>query len=451
MSYEAIVTRVKTRPHPNAQKIQLATAHAHQVVVGLDTQDGELGVFFPADGQLSEEFILANNLYSESTRLKLGLTNLGITSFGFFSDKRRVRAQSFRGERSDGFWCPMNYLSYLGPVDLREGDVFNEIAGYEVCRKYFTPATIHAQGKVGKRQKENKCFPKHDVTLKFKYVAESIPLDAAFYITEKLHGTSGRYGLVLDDIKVPFYARWWNSLAVTCNIHFGTELPIFQEQEYVYLNGSKNVILEKSLGPGYYGTNEFRYKAIEGVELHKGEVLYFEIVGWVGDRPIMDTHPIKDEVKHLRALYGDIMTYKYSQPIGTADIYVYKIARMNEDGLGIELSWPQLTARCHELGLKTVPLLTSMMLNHIPDDRDKSAKLSSEVDTFTEGPSTLDPSHMREGVVLRVESPEGTSYIKNKSWNFGVLEGYIKDSDTYVDVEEAEESSKIEVQNDQIS
>ena len=63
MSYKAIVTRLKNvRPHSNADRVQLATCHGNQVVIGLNSQEGELGVYFPSDGQLSPEFCKENKL-----------------------------------------------------------------------------------------------------------------------------------------------------------------------------------------------------------------------------------------------------------------------------------------------------------------------------------------------------------------------------------------------------
>lgn len=444
MAYEAIVTKIHTRPHPNADKLLLGTCHGFQVVVGKDTQDGELGVFFPADGQLSNEMCRSNNLYSESACRKLGIivddgTPVGSNPsqnarYGFFSERRRVRAQSFRGQRSEGYWVPLADVRWTGLMDAPvEGFTFTSLNGYEVCQKYETPATRHQNaGKVGRKQRENICFPKHDVTRQFRFVGNTIPSDAVIYITEKLHGTSGRYGRVLDELDyttLPWYMRFFRWL-----LRDTREL-----REYRYLNGSKNVILEKTTGAGYYGTNEFRYRAIENVNLHKGEVVYFEIVGDVITagltyRPIMSPQPIKAELKDVRKQYGDTMNYRYGLKPGDLDIYVYKIVRMNEDGVGLDLSWPQVKARCNELGLKHVPELSgprSLKEFDFPE-----AGLAATVDLLTEGSSTLDSSHIREGVVLRVESTEGISYIKNKSWTFGVLEGYIKDDDTYVDTEE---------------
>lgn len=231
MSYQAIITRVKTRPHPNADRLQLGTCCGFQVVVGLDTKDGELGVFFPADGQLSVPMVLYNDLYSEAARFKLALGPA--PSYGFFDDKRRVRAQRFRGEKSEGYWTPLSSLSWTGKTDhLKEGDTVDSLGGQEICRKYFTPATQRAQKNVGRKQRANKCFPKHDVTKQFRFVSRAIPAGSVCWITEKLHGTSGRAGLVLVDIDLPLWKRALNKF-----------FKVYPDQEYKFLIGSKNVII----------------------------------------------------------------------------------------------------------------------------------------------------------------------------------------------------------------
>src|SRR3990167_8980500 len=111
-AYTAIISKVKVRPHPNADKLQLGTVLGNHVVVGLDTKDGELGIFFPTDGQLSHDFCVGNGLYTKSARDKLQLPSSA--SVGFFDHNRRVRSQRFRGERSDGCWLPLNSLLWTG-------------------------------------------------------------------------------------------------------------------------------------------------------------------------------------------------------------------------------------------------------------------------------------------------------------------------------------------------
>lgn len=80
----------------------------NQVVVDLETQTGDLGVYFPADGQLSEEMCFHNNLYTESAYREL--FDSAPLKAGFFSIRRRVRTQNFRGQKSDGYWVNLAAL-----------------------------------------------------------------------------------------------------------------------------------------------------------------------------------------------------------------------------------------------------------------------------------------------------------------------------------------------------
>jgi hypothetical protein len=106
MSYKAIVTSLKNvRPHSNADRVQLATCHGNQVVIGLTSTEGELGIYFPSDGQLSPEFCKANNLYRDSD------LNSDHEKTGMFDTNRRVRAQKFRGEILNSFRQPFYRFS----------------------------------------------------------------------------------------------------------------------------------------------------------------------------------------------------------------------------------------------------------------------------------------------------------------------------------------------------
>ena len=49
-------------PHSNADRLQIATIFGASVIVGLDVKIGDLGVYFPIDLQLSEEYCVQNNL-----------------------------------------------------------------------------------------------------------------------------------------------------------------------------------------------------------------------------------------------------------------------------------------------------------------------------------------------------------------------------------------------------
>lgn len=421
MSYQALIAPIAPRKHPNADRLQLGVVQGHQVVVGPDVTAGTLGVFFPADGQLSHEMCAANNLYNESALRELGALEFSPPPYGFFDIKRRVRSQKFRGEKSDGLWLPLSSLAWTGHTEsvLKSGTTFTELAGRAICNKFETEATKQARAsnkqRTAAKPEIDVVFPKHRDTEQFRYAAAHIPEGSVIYISEKLHGTSGRFGNVLE-VKQP---TWWQRA-----------LRRKAERHWSHFNGSRNITLEKDTGKGYYGTNDFRYLATLNLELHKGEILYFELVGYVNDStPIMHTQPVKD--KELQKRYGKTMTYTYGCVPGESKLFVYRILRLNEDGVETELSWPQVKGRCDELGLTTVPTDRALIYS------EPSTFFTGWIDRVAEGASQLDPAHIREGVVLRIEQPDGrVRFLKHKSFDFGVLEGYIKDADV-VDIEEA--------------
>src|SRR3990167_6805374 len=250
MTYKAIVCRIHTRPHPNADRLQLGTCLGNQVIVGLDTQDNELGGYFGSDGQLSEVFCEKHDL--------VGYTDpaTGEKRGGYFGKNRRVRTQKFRGERSDGYWVPLHYFSFTGVklASLREGDQFDTLNGTEICRKYVTPATSRAMQQQGKTSRgQTKMFPKHKDTEQFRFYADKIPLGALVIISEKLHGCSHRLAYVIDNPKAvgirAFAYRILDSLGIQ------------KKPRWVELHGSRNVILDKNLSDPYYD-DAFRGKAV---------------------------------------------------------------------------------------------------------------------------------------------------------------------------------------------
>ena len=63
MAYVAYVTQLKNlRKHPNADRLQLGECFGNTVCVSLEYVDGQVGIYFPTDGQLSVEYAEHNNL-----------------------------------------------------------------------------------------------------------------------------------------------------------------------------------------------------------------------------------------------------------------------------------------------------------------------------------------------------------------------------------------------------
>ena len=69
--------------------------------------------------------------------------------------------------------------------------------------------------------------------------------------------------------------------------------------------------------------------------LPKNYIVYAELVGWTGDLPIQKN-------------------YTYNVEKGVAELYVYRIAIVNEDGFITDLSWDQVVEFCKSVGLKHV-------------------------------------------------------------------------------------------------
>ncbi|RTK93181.1 hypothetical protein EKI60_06270 [Candidatus Saccharibacteria bacterium] len=427
MSYEAIVVVLSdVRPHPNADRLKLAVCQGHQVVVGLNVVEGMTGIFFPEDGKLSVEYCETNGLYPiyDASGAKVG--------GGFFDPKNsRVRAQAFRGEKSYGYFAPIESVAYTG-VDISTlipGVKFSELNGHNICEKYYTKATLSAMNSGNKLRRSNAMFHKHVDTLRFKYEADStLKVGGVAYITEKLHGTSARVGLVLETVNLPdpWFYRFKRKKARTSRT----------KSNWTFTVGTRNLILTDPLTQGYYNDESFRFRSVESLrsKLHKGEIIYSELVGFVSDgRPIMsdqDTSTLKD----LKQTFGDVMRYTYGTNVDECKQFVYRITNVNVDGVEYELSWQQVKQRCKELDLVPVPDLCYPILVETTEDVEV---VKQTVLDLTSGPSTLDQRHIREGVVVRFEDFNGkTSFLKNKSWEFGVLEGYLKNNEEYVDLEE---------------
>lgn len=448
MTYQAIISQIEhIEKHPNADRLQIATTMGRKVIVGLNVKVGDIGVYFDTDGQLSEEFAKANNLI----RIK---NPDGTYSGGFFDEKRKVRAQKFRGVESDGFWTELTSLNNLFPnkseeiAKLEVGFAFDTLFETPICNKYYTPATLrsmHTHNKVKGHTYAPltaKGFAQHfDTSHLFRCIG-AIPNGSILYITEKLHGTSFRFGNV--SVSRNKYSTLNPLMKLLCKMHLYN--PI--KTKYEYLNGTRRTILERRKNP-YYDNEDFRDRAVEPLigKLHEGEIIYGELVGYLTNgKPIMEPQAIED--KELKKQYGSHMRYSYGCVANECKMFVYRITRTDPDGNYVEYSWPQVLQRCQELGINPVPGPiageNSSYLFVYDGYENDGFELCEITGKLGNGPSVLDQSHIKEGVVIRVEPPTGKPYfLKHKSTTFGILEGYLKEKEDYVDTEEVQ-SGEIE-------
>lgn len=438
MSYKAVVVGLSNvRPHSNADRVKLATVFGNQIVIGLDSNEGDLGIYFPSDGQLSDTFCKNNSLYRKSEM------NLNKDKTGMFDENRRVRAQRFRGEISDGFWIPLDTVVLSGVNDLKEGDEFDTLDGIEICSKYINPETIKiARENAGKKTRTAKTsvmFKEHFDTAQFGKCLGDFDFGQTIIITEKLHGTSGRIG----HVQVERELNWKDRLAKKLGVKV-------QESEWKYMNGTRRVVLEETSGTQFHDPTirDKAFKLFNG-NLRKGETVFFEIVGYESTgasiMPSVDTTKMGD--KEFTKTYGKSMTYSYGCEPNESDVYVYRMTLTDEDGHSVDYAWDDVVKRCNEIGVKTVPHIKTLTLAELRDDlksassptddrtvKDTFAKL---VEAYGAGTSVLDSRHIKEGVCVRIEGGLNNRTSKFKSFEFKVLEGIVKDSGV-VDAEEAQ-------------
>ena len=104
----------------------------------------------------------------------------------------------------------------------------------------------------------------------------------------------------------------------------------------------------------------------------------------------------------------------------------------NEDGYPVEIPWEQVKIECEKMGVKCVPEFDKFIFTTWED-------LMQRVEQFYEGVDPIGKTHVREGVVVRIDNRSSFTAFKHKNFQFKVLEGIIKDNSDAPDIEEAEE------------
>ena len=442
--YSGYITTIKNlHPHPNADRLQLGECFGNTVCVNLDYTEGQMGVYFPTDGQLSMEFCKANNLlrlYDEEGH--------SIPGGGYMDPKKRnVSAIRLRGEKSDGLFLPLTCLESFGNIsDLKPGPitVFN---GHEICRKYIPPVKDPAQFNKKSRTRKKKTpiaplFMEHIDTAQLAYNLDAFKPRDEIEITLKMHGTSQRTGYL------PTFQKYKRTLMDKILRRPGT--PVY---DWGYVSGTRRTVLENYEG-GFYGNDKFReehHRAFEG-KLWKGETVYYEVVGFLTDgRPIMascDNKKLQD--KDFIKQYGKTTTFSYGcEPHGVAqsDVYVYRMTMTNEDGNVIEYTPDFMRYRCEQMGVKAVPVFWRGAIPEIENDEALPKELwdtpgsfvKDLVEKYYDGPDPVGKTHVREGAVVRVLNRPTFTAFKHKNFSFKVLENIIKLEAEAPDMEEADE------------
>ncbi len=392
---------------PNCDNVKAAIIFGNSVIVSKDSEEGDIGLFFPVETQLSHEFLCYNDLYR-----KAEYGNVSGLPGGFFEQKGRVKAMKFRGHKSEGFFIPSASIEYaLGSAkidDLPEiGDSFDYIGKHEICRKYVVKTERVAgesknqkpKAKIADRIVENQ-FRLHYDTENLRRNAFKINPDDFISITDKWHGTSAVYSRVLTKRTL----KWYEKLALKVGLPIKTE-------EYGFVYSSRKVVKSVS-GSGNPDANHYYESDIWGVVgkeiedlIPEGFTVYGEIVGYT-----QTGEPIQKG-------------YNYGCMPGHHDFRVYRVTLTTHEGKVVELSWLQVQEFCIERGLHIVPTLyyglassfVSESMVHWHEEFLNNVEKTFVYDHNCEYNQGMVPA---EGVVVRVDKLHQSEAYKLKSFQF---------------------------------
>lgn len=433
MSYCGFVVEVKElRKHSNADRLQVATFFGNDTIVDISTKIGDIGIYFPSDGQLSEEYCKYNDLVRRKDEN-------GNPVGGYLDpDKRNIKALRLRGEKSDGMFMPLSSLDYFKHDELNVGDKVDILNGHEICCKYIPRKNpSKTSERAGNRTRKKivpvaPLFKEHADTEQLAYNLESFYPGDLIEITLKIHGTSQRTGYL------PILKGFKKSLFDIILCRDGK--PVY---DWGYVTGTRRTVLDTYNG-GFYGDNKFREKHAEFFKdkLLKGETVYYEVVGWVNENtPIM---PKSNTPKEAVKTYGEEMIFTYGCNPGESKAFVYRMTMTNEDGDVVEYSPEFMRYRCEQMGANVVPLLKRFI---IPFKETIFAMgydsvgeyVMSTAESFYDGPDPIGKTHIREGVVVRIINRPKFTAFKHKNWIFKVAEGIAKENAEAPDIEESQE------------
>jgi hypothetical protein len=430
MSYNAYITKIKNlRKHINADRLMVGECFGNFVIVGLDTQDNELGVYFPTDGRLGIEYCEANNLLKKKDE---NGNNIG----GYLEpEQRHVTTIKLRGEKSDGLFMPLKSLEKFCDIStLNEGEMITTLNGVLICEKYI-PIVKHTNtSETGKKKKGRNAidkisypnFEEHVDTAQLAYNMNQFKEGDTCYITLKMHGTSQRTSYSTKETKKYLPYPIHKLLAF---LHIEPKIKV--KKEWAYVTGTHRTIL-KNYDGGFYENNDFRKKYHDFFvnKLHKGETVYYEVVGYTHDNQTImpECSNKKTNDKEFVKQYGDTTKFTYGCEVGQNDIYIYRMTMTNEDGTVVEYPWYLVKLRCEQMGAKSCIEFDKFLYTTEED-------LMDRVNQYVDGADPIGKTHVREGVVIRIDNKEKFTAYKHKNFSFKVLEGIIK-ADNILDREE---------------
>lgn len=406
----------------NCDNVKSALIFGNSVIVSKSSQEGDLGLFFPVEVQLSPEFLGQNNLFR-----KAEWGNAKADEKGFFEQHGRVKAVKFRGHKSEGFFIPLSSLSYLSGLPLLTvGASFDKFGEHEICRKYVVKTGHKGASTKQARQPRledsivDNQFRFHFDTENLRRNVYKIQPNDYISITDKWHGTSVVIGKVLTRRNLNFIERAARKLGIRV-----------QDSAYGLVYSSRRVI--KAVNGQEKAANHYYSEDIWGIvarevedKIPNGFTLYGEIVGYTPEGSPIQTG------------------YHYGCEVGGHKFLVYRVTLTTLDGQVVELAWPQMKEFCVKYGVDHVKEMYYGKAQNISENMPPQeqhwhenflARLQQQYSRDQDCPYNEDMP--AEGVVLRVDRLNDCAAYKLKNFRFLEHESKMLDRGT-VDIETEE-------------
>ncbi len=331
-NYLAKVIEVKgLRKHPNADSLQVFSIDFQNVIVGLDTKDGDIAVYFPIESSINTNFLKFLNVFRDKE------LNTDKTQVGFFEPNGRVKAIKLRGEKSMGYVVPVEKVEeFTGKeISIYVESEFDTIGDILMVKKYVVPTK---EGGMSNRQGKKPRISRliegqvhlHVETENLRKNAYRISPEDEISITYKLHGTSFWVANVPCKRKLNLFYKLLRAVGIK-----------IEETEYDYIFGSRKVVknqyetqhVEDFYDSDLWGMLKDEYREF----VPKGYAFYGECVGYTkGGQPIQPK-------------------YDYGCPQGYHKGFIYRITFTNADGIVRELSTKDMQEWAEKAGFSYVP------------------------------------------------------------------------------------------------
>lgn len=409
MNNSAVLVKInKIDKHPNADNLQIVSLFGTQVLVGLDTKEGDMMVYCDSNLVMDKEFLYENSLYRHVEKNKDPQHKAG-----FFDDNGRVKCIKLRGEISDGFLFPLSYLEYcysngklameIFEGDMRVGYEFKELNKHSICDKYIPKVKVSngSNKNNGRKAMQAPMFVEHFDTSQFMRNKHKIPSDTIVYLEEKVHGTSHRSGRVVVNYfnKLP----WWKKLILKFTF------KVDNVKDWMYLNGTRRVVHMPGKKNNSFHDNTMREEVLESIDgqLFKGEQLYMELFGY------------EKNGSHIQK------GFPYGCKPSEYKAMLYRVTMNNEDGKVVDYSREYVYNRADELGLMKPYLFEKY---HYNGTEKSMEELENRIIAHAQGQSELANDTLKEGVVVWFINDKGIwEALKYKSDAFRLKESSNKD------------------------